>query len=488
MNTKNLESLNFLFYPRNVAIFGASEKLWYMVKGFEEHNFNKNKLYLINPSKGEIFGQKCYKSIDDIPDETIDLLILAVGRDRLAQSLKELIEQKDIKTIHIFTAGTGESDEKGVIVENELFNIFNNENLSTRAIGPNCMGVYSVKGHLAYEPFLPTEPGNISLVFQSGDLHSQTIRIGARRHNLKYSKGVSIGNCIDLQISDFLQYYNNDDDTDLIMVYFEGINAHYPNEGKELLKTLRAMKKPVLFMHGGKTSRAQKAALTHTGSISTNQKIWKAIYKQTPIVEVPTSLDDMIDYAFIFYKVINRYRDSKNDNYRINYPKGKNVLLILWSGGFGIIDTNMLTELGMNIPYFEGEILEKLRKIYPIKIGSLSNPLDIPWVSSSETYFKIAKVASSENVDLVIIETDMWEEEPHFDRYYNNILAIRKHVESLDKIFILILPEYPARHRQKYYKKLIDDDFIVYPSVRRAAKAFLALYDYGKKIENLNKK
>ena len=267
------------------------------------------------------------------------------------------------------------------------------------------------------------------------------------------------------------------------MVYFEGINAHYPKEGKILLNTLRNMKKPVLFMHGGKTSRAQKAALTHTGSISTNQKIWKAIFKQTPIVEVPTSLDDMIDYAFIFYRIINRY---KNEN-RTAYPKGKNVLLMLWSGGFGIIDTNILTEIGLNVPYFEGETLEKLREIYPIKIGSLSNPLDIPWISSSETYLKIAKKASSENVDLVIIETDMWEEEPNFDSYYNNLLAIRKHVESLDKIFILILPEYPAKHRQKYYKMLIDDDFIVYPSVRRAAKAFLALYDYGKKIENLNK-
>ena len=157
----NMDSLHFLFYPRNVVIFGASEKLWYMVKGLEEHNFDKTKLYLINPSKDEIFGHKCYKSINEIPEETIDLLILAVGRDIAAVSLKELIEQKDIKTIHIFTAGTGESDEKGVEVENELFNLFNNKNHSTRAIGPNCMGIYSVKGHLAYEPFLPTEPGNI---------------------------------------------------------------------------------------------------------------------------------------------------------------------------------------------------------------------------------------------------------------------------------------------------------------------------------------
>lgn len=477
-------TLDYLFKPRNIAIFKASEKLGYMIKGLKEQNFNESKLYFINPSVDEVFGQKCYKTIKDIPDETIDLLILAVGRDSLIQNLKDLLEQKEIKTIHIFTAGTGESDEKGVEVEKELFEIFNSSDVNhPRAIGPNCMGVYSPKGHLAYEPFLPKEPGNISLVFQSGDLHSQTIRIGARRHGLKYSKGVSVGNCIDLQISDFLNYYNNDEETDLVLVYFEGINAHHPNEGKNLLKTLKSMKKPVLFMNGGKTSRAQKAVLTHTGSISTSQKIWKAIYDQTPLIEVPTSLDDIIDYAFLFSKIINRDKKLQNQ-YVIKYPKGKNVLLILWSGGFGIVDTNTLTELGLNIPYFEGETLEKLRKIYPIKIGSLSNPLDIPWISTTKIYQEVAKAAIIEEIDLVIIETDMWEEEENFEGYYNNLISIKRHCKALNKILILVLPEYPEDFRQRYYKELVRDGFIVYPSVRRAAKAFLALYEYGKKIEN----
>jgi acyl-CoA synthetase (NDP forming) len=481
-------TLDYLFKPRNVAIFKASEKLWYMVKGLKEQSFDDSKLYFINPSIDEVFGKICYKSIKDVPDETIDLLILAVGRDSLIQNLKDLLGQKEIKTIHIFTAGTGESDKKGVEVEKELFELLGNHNVNhARAIGPNCMGVYSPRGNLAYEPFLPTEPGNISLVFQSGDLHSQTIRIGARRHGLRYSKGVSVGNCIDLQISDFLNYYNDDDETDLILVYFEGINVHHPNEGKKLLKTLKSMKKPVLFMNGGKTSRAQKAVLTHTGSIGTNKKVWDAIYNQTPLIDVPTSLDDIIDYTFLFSKIIYRDKKQKNST-KINYPKGKNVLLILWSGGFGIIDTNMLTEIGLNVPYFEGKTLEKLRAIYPIKIGSLSNPLDIPWISFTEVYQRVAKAAITEDIDLVIIETDMWEEDEHFEGYYNNISSIKSHCESLDKILILILPEYPEDYRQKYYKKLVEDGFIVYPSIRRAGKAFLSLYEYGKKVERLKNK
>ena len=110
--------------------------------------------------------------------------------------------------------------------------------------------------------------------------------------------------------------------------------------------------------------------------------------------------------------------------------------------------------------------------------------MDIPWISTTKIYQEVAKAAIIEEIDLVIIETDMWEEEENFEGYYNNLISIKRHCKALNKILILILPEYPEDFRQRYYKKLVRDGFIVYPSVRRAAKAFLALYEYGKKIEN----
>ncbi|MFW9825779.1 MAG: hypothetical protein ACFFE4_22750, partial [Candidatus Thorarchaeota archaeon] len=232
------------------------------------------------------------------------------------------------------------------------------------------------------------------------------------------------------------------------------------------------------------------AVLTHTGSIGSNKKIWDAIIKQTPIIDVPTSMDDMIDYLYMFNSFFNKFKKKSKNLNEINYPKGKNVLLILWSGGFGIIDTNTLTELGLDIPYFEGEQLEKLRKIYPIKIGSLNNPLDMPWISSSQTYIEVTKTAISENIDVVMIETDIFgdfdEENPN--NYYKNLLILKEYTESLGKILTLVLPEYPGKTRQKFFTKLSKDGFIVYPSVRRAGRAFLALYEYGRKINKLNKK
>ena len=482
--------LDALFNPRSIAIYRATEKLDYFLMGLREQKFQVEKLYLINPNVETVFGQKTLKTFEEIPEDTIDLLILAIGRDKIVETLKSLINKKKIKMIHIFTAGLGESDEIGKEYEKEIMKILRNNKHSIRAIGPNCMGVYSPNGHLAYEPFLPIEPGNIAFVFQSGDLHSQTIRIGARRYNLRFSKGVSVGNCVDLQVSDFLKYYDDDVDTDIIGVYFEGFSKLHPNEGKIFLETLKNMKKPVLFMNGGKTERAQTAVLTHTGSIGSNKKVWEAVVKQTPIIEVPTSMDDMIDYLYLFNKYITRFKKAGKSLEEIIYPKGKNILLILWSGGFGIIDTNTLTELGLDVPYFEGESLEKLRKIYPIKIGSLNNPLDIPWISSSATYLKVAKTAISENIDVVMIETDTFGndfESEYLSNYYKNILTLKEYTESLDKTFMLILPQYPGQNREKYANKLFEDGFIVYPSVRRAGKSFMALYEYGKKVKALNK-
>jgi len=145
--------------------------------------------------------------------------------------------------------------------------------------------------------------------------------------------------------------------------------------------------------------------------------------------------------------------------------------------------------MGLNVPYFEGESLEKLRKIYPLKIGSLKNPLDMPWISSTQKYYEVVTTAISQNIDLAIIETDIFGDEfesDHFKNYYNNILKIKGYTESLDKTFMLVLPQYPSKYRENYMEKLAEDNFIVYPSVRRAAKSFIALYEYGKKRKRLN--
>ena len=472
-------SFERLFKPKNVLIYKVSPKTAFFVEGFLRQRYKLENLYLVSTREDEFLGIKCYRTIDDLPIDSFDLLILSVRRDTLINNIIEILSKKKIRFIHIFTAGTGEFDDEGVKIERKLKEILKNTP-GTRSIGPNCMGLYCPQGKIAYYSSFPTESGDIALIFQSGDLHSKMVKFSSRRHNLRFSKGVSIGNCIDIQISELLEYLNHDIETDVVCVYFEGLPVLYRNEGKRLLHVLKSMRKPVLFMRGGRTERGQTAVLTHTGSLATKNVIWKSIFNQTPIIEVPSSIDELIDYTYLFSKHIQRFKDLKR---KVKYPIRKNALVVLWSGGFGILATDVLTELGFNLPLFEGKKLKKLKEIYPIQIGSLANPLDLPWLTSNEVYLKICKAAIDDDIDFVMLVSDAWRDlkGDRFKNYYNNLLGIKAHVESLDKTFVIILPDYPSESRQNFYAKLSSDGFILFPSIERAAKSFLKLTDYGKK-------
>jgi len=475
----NIHSFERLFKPNSVAIFKVSQSISFFIEGFKRQGFDLGKLYLISTKEEEFSGLKCYKTVDDIPEDIIDLLILSVRRELLIESLVDILSKKKVNFVHIFTAGTGEFDDLGVEIERQLKELLENYK-NTRAIGPNCMGLYNPRGKTAYYSSFPVERGNIGLIFQSGDLHSKMIKFGSRRYNLRFSIGISIGNCIDIQISEILEYLNKDVDTDVICVYFEGISPFHKNEGKNLFNILKKMKKPVLFMRGGRTSRGKTAVLTHTGALTTKGDIWGAIYKQTPTIEVPPSLDELIDYTFLFSSYISRFSKLKKN---IIYPTNKRALVVLWSGGFGILATDTLIELGLELPYFEGDALEKLKEIYPIRVGSLANPFDLPWITHQKVLVEVCKAAINERIDLVIVETDAWREMEgeRFKGYYNNLLELREYVESLNKIFIIILHQYPSESQAKFNYMLINDNFIVYPTIEAAAKSFLKLYEYGKK-------
>ena len=142
----------------------------FFIKGFQRKGFNLDNLYLISPRENTFLGIRCYKTLDEIPIDTIDLLILSIRRDLLVEVLQEALSKKKIGFIHIFTAGTGEFDEIGTEIERRVKKVLE-EYKTTRSIGPNCMGIYSPRGKTAYYSSFPVEHGNIGLIFQSGDLH-----------------------------------------------------------------------------------------------------------------------------------------------------------------------------------------------------------------------------------------------------------------------------------------------------------------------------
>lgn len=462
-----MEQINYfkkLFYPKTIAFIGASNKRKGHLRGYVDRGF-QGELYFVSKGSEKIFDIDCLKDVDDLPDH-IDHVILAVNRNQLVDIVKKCIN-KNFATIHIFSAGTGEFDEEGRKIEDEIYNMLINS--STRAIGPNCMGLYSTGGCFSFNASFKADPtGNVAIISQSGDLTKRFV------NNLNYlgvdfSVGASIGNSISLNVTDLIQYFNDDDRIEIISVYFEGFSRYHLKEGRKLFDLLKKVKKPVIFLRTGKTEAGKRSAVSHTGSLTTSNQIWNAVFSQTSTIQVRT-FEELIETTLAF----NHYKDL--------LPQEKGILLITWSGGNATIATDLITQIGGIVPEFSVETMLKLKKL--IRFGGVVNPLDLPWKNFSDEYSKIAEIAIKEPyIGGVLAETYLPFDENSWEDYFKNLIFLKNLCYKQRKPFFLSLPFTNYQNREKYRKKMIEMGVPIFPSFESAAKAFLNLYRYNEKLK-----
>ncbi|MFW9874264.1 MAG: CoA-binding protein [Candidatus Thorarchaeota archaeon] len=460
-----MEQINYfekLFYPKSIAFIGASNKRMWQVQGYIDRGF-PGKFYIVSKGNEEIFGIKCLKNVSELPDR-IDLAIIAVNRDQLVDVVKQCIN-KNYATIHIFSAGTGEFDEEGKKVEDKLYNMLKDS--STRAIGPNCMGLYSTGGHFAFNPSFKKDPvGNVVFISQSGDLTERFVQ-HLNYLGVNFSAAASIGNSISLNVTDLIEYFNKDNKTEIICAYFEGFSRYHHKEGRRLYNVLKNLNKPLLFLRSGKTVAGKRSAESHTGSLTTSDQIWDAVFSQTNAIQV-RSFEELLDTTLAFYY----FKDM--------IPDEKGILLITWSGGNATIATDLITQLGVPIPEFSPDTKTKLKKL--IRFGGVVNPLDLPWKNFSDEYSKIAEIAIKEpSIGCVLAETYQPWDKNTLDNYYENLIYLKNLCHNQKKPFFLSLPFTNYQNRENYKKKVIKMGIPIFPSFERAAKAFLNLYKYKEK-------
>ncbi|MFW9873400.1 MAG: CoA-binding protein [Candidatus Thorarchaeota archaeon] len=456
-----------LFYPKTIAFIGASRKREWQLKGLVDRGFT-GRLYIVSKGIEKIFDIDCFKDVSELPDN-IDHTIIAVNRDQLVDIVKKCIS-KNFATLHIFSAGTGEFDEKGKQIENEIYHLLKNS--STRAIGPNCMGLYSTGGRFSFNSSFKKEPvGNVAFISQSGDLTERFVG-NLNYLGVNFSWAASIGNSISLNVTDLIQYFNEDDKTDIIGIYLEGFSRYHYKEGRRLYNSLKKANKPVIFLRSGKTEAGKRSADSHTGSMTTSNQIWDALFSQTWTVRV-NSFEELTDTTLAFYY----FKDI--------LPREKGILLMTWSGGNATIATDLITQLGAKIPEFSTATKTKLKKL--IRFGGVVNPLDLPWKNFSDEYSNIAKIAIKEPyIGGVLAETYQPWDKNTLENYFENLLFLKNLCLEEQKPFLLSLPFASYSNREKYIKKIVKMGVPIFPSFERAAKAFLNLYNYGEKLNRKN--
>jgi len=253
-----------------------------------------------------------------------------------------------------------------------------------RIIGPNTMGVYGAKSnlHALMPPVMPLR-GPISSFSQSGNLGTQILGWGVNE-GLGFDKFVSSGNEGDLTCEDYLRYFAQDRDTRVIVAYLEGVD---PDSNLLELARETSRKKPIIVLKGGRTRAGRSAAASHSGAMAGEVQIYRAVFRQSGMIEVPSS-QGLLDCA----KALAVYP----------VPRGDRVGILTRGGGWGVITTDTCEEYGLKVPPLPDNLIGEFSKILP-KYWSRGNPVDMVATITREPYMQCLELlAQWDGVDAVI--------------------------------------------------------------------------------------
>ncbi len=350
--------LKYLFRPRAVAHVGASSNeftgRFNFTKYLIEMKF-EGSIYPVNPKYNEIAGIKCYPDLSSIP-VNIDIAILAVPAENCHEVLKNIPAGK-INFVVIHTSGFRELDKSEL--EDKLLEIARVKGF--RIVGPNCMGIYSRQGRIGFwrdHCEAVKYAGTVGMVSQSGGHAINAIR-GGISTGLHYDRVVSLGNQIDLSITEILENYSSDDDVRAIGIYVEQIGR-----GREFLQLLKntTLRKPVVVWNGGVTKEGKGAAATHTGSIAGNADIFKSAMRQAGVIS-PTDRSEFLQLLRLLQP-------------QFKLPCG-NLAVISPGGGNTVSLCDMIaSQPNLKLPLLSEKTREKLMAILPKENVDIKNPVD----------------------------------------------------------------------------------------------------------------
>ncbi|MFX0028810.1 MAG: CoA-binding protein [Candidatus Hermodarchaeota archaeon] len=408
----NVKDISFINDIKSLAVIGPSKKRDYYF--FKNHAIDfKGNAYAVHPTLKEIpdvSKELIVPSLKEI-EEDIDYVWIAVPASQVLNVIDDCVE-KGVKLATIFSSDFSDSGtEEGSKLEEELIERAQDK---VRILGPNGMGLYYPKLGIAYRPQFPTTAGNVGLIAQSGGMCNIAI-YGAKSFSINYSKAFSFGNGADLDPVDLLYFLSKDPETDIILCYLEGIKRGRIEDFKEVLKQ---NKKPVICLKGGQSKSGSVAAKTHTGTISGDDKLWKAFFKQYNIIEV-NSLEQLLHTAHLI------------DCY--NTFEIKNVAVVSVSGGYGVVLVDLLEKHRLNIPQFSPDIQEQLNSRFILPGTSPKNPLDLAAHFFFEDFVQdVLNLALSDTIiDGLILDMPSFYLTPVFTRsqYSNSFESIM--IESL---------------------------------------------------------
>jgi acetyl coenzyme A synthetase (ADP forming)-like protein len=350
-------SLERILKAESVAIVGASrnetKRGYQTIRTLLDEKY-EGKIYPVNPKEKSILGIKCYQSISEI-EAPVDVALVATPAKTLPAVLEDC-GQKGVKGAVVLAGGFGEMGPDGRKLEKEMVAVAKKHNI--RLIGPNTSGMLNLHDKLNLVGLKDAPKGDIALLTQSGNMALTLITEAKIKSRKGFSYYVGVGNEADIQFHEYLEFFQHDPDTKAILMYVEGLR-----NGREFLQQAQktTLEKPIILLKSGRSSTGKKSAGSHTGALAGISEVARTAFKRAGIIVIENS-----DELFPAAETLSSLPPIKNNQ----------VAILADGGGHATIASDLLTDLGVEIPELNVKTQANLRKILP-EAASVPNPVDV---------------------------------------------------------------------------------------------------------------
>jgi acyl-CoA synthetase (NDP forming) len=351
-----------LFAPRAIAVAGASTSRETFgnrfLAAYRDAGWTDG-LFAVHPDAPEIDGVPAYPSVGAVPGG-VDYFLVAVPAARTPDVVAQAA--RSARFAHVISGGFGETGADGAALEERLLSAARGAGI--RVLGPNCMGVFSPAGRQTFQLDTPKRPGAVSVVSQSGGLAGDIVKSGDRR-GIRFSKLVTVGNAIDVQPGELLEWLVDDPETAVL-----GLDLEAAPDGRRLVSALRraAGRKPVVLLIGGSSRQGARAVASHTGALAVDTRIWDAIATATGAAVVSTLEEFLATLAFHQRYVANAADPDADPS----------VLIVGPGGGASVLATDACDRAGLTGAGVDRDGVARLRDLGYGAGTSVMNPVEIP--------------------------------------------------------------------------------------------------------------
>lgn len=453
--------LTRLVMPRSILLVGASDREGSIgartIENLTVHSQWDGRLTLVNPSRDEVGGRPCLRSVDQVDHEP-DVAILAVRADQVVDTL-EACGRKGARFAIIFTSGFGEVEgEAGYAVEARMREIAKRTGM--RIVGPNCPGLNNMNGRLglSFSPAWRTDskPGPVGLATQGGGLGRSFLQSMDR--GLGTGMWFSGGNEADLEVSDYIHHLAEAPDIRVIVTVIEGVR----DGARFMAAALHAARKgkPIVALKIGKSDYGVRAAQSHTAAITGSAEINSAVMRQLGIIEV----DDVEELADVASLLARRL------------PTGREKLAVYcFSGGTVAFTADRLGAEGLELSEFAEETVRKLKEALP-PYAPIGNPVDVTaevLVDPGLVHKTMRATAEDPHTDMVLIPLPV-----EYGR--TTVLLGESMVKVQGEVDTPIVPIWMSDRSGEGHRIMIEGGLMPMRSVRNAGIAMKRYIEHGR--------